>query len=67
MVNQINADSGIRRWSQTFRDLVFVAFEIKYSESMREPLPELKPRHAELSDASGLYVDPAAEIGRAHV
>jgi hypothetical protein len=38
----------------------FVAFEIKYSESMREPLPELKPRHAELSDASNLYVDPAA-------
>jgi hypothetical protein len=38
----------------------FVAFEIKYSESMREPMPELKPRHAELSDASGLYVDPAA-------
>jgi hypothetical protein len=22
----------------------FVAFEIKYSESMREPIPELKPR-----------------------
>jgi hypothetical protein len=38
----------------------FVAFEIKYSESMREPMPELKPRHAELSDASNLYVDPAA-------
>src|ERR1700730_13267305 len=38
----------------------FVAFEIKYSESMREPMPELKPRHAELSDASALYVDPAA-------
>jgi hypothetical protein len=33
----------------------FVAFEIKYSESMREPMPELKPRHAELSDASGLF------------
>ena len=38
----------------------FVAFEIKYSESMREPMPELKPRHAELSDASGLFTDPAA-------
>jgi hypothetical protein len=38
----------------------FVAFELKYSESMREPLLELKPRHAELSDASNLYVDPAA-------
>jgi hypothetical protein len=38
----------------------FVAFEIKYSESMREPMPELKPRHAELSEASGLFTDPAA-------
>ena len=38
----------------------FVAFEIKYSESMREPMPELKPRSAELSDASGLFTDPAA-------
>ena len=38
----------------------FVAFEVKYSESMREPVPELKPRFAELSDASGLFIDPAA-------
>jgi hypothetical protein len=38
----------------------FVAFEIKYSESMREPMPELKPRHTELSEASGLFTDPAA-------
>jgi len=38
----------------------FVAFEIKFSESMREPVPELKPRHAGLSDASGLFADPAA-------
>ena len=43
----------------------FVAFEIKYSESMREPVPELKPRHAELSNASNLYVDPAAAALRA--
>jgi len=27
---------------------------------MREPMPELKPRHAELSDASGLFTEPAA-------
>src|ERR1700730_12649999 len=27
---------------------------------MREPMPELKPRHAELSEASGLFADPAA-------
>jgi len=38
----------------------FVALEIKYSESMREPMPELKPRYDELSDASGLFIDPAA-------
>jgi hypothetical protein len=38
----------------------FVAFEIKYSESLREPMPGLKPRHDELSDASGLFADPAA-------
>jgi hypothetical protein len=29
----------------------FVAFEVKYSESMREPKPELKPRYDELSHA----------------
>ena len=27
---------------------------------MREPVPELKPRYDELSDASGLFTDPAA-------
>jgi hypothetical protein len=27
---------------------------------MREPMPELKPRYDELSDASGLFIDPAA-------
>jgi hypothetical protein len=33
---------------------------VKYSESMREPMPELKPRYAELSDVCGLFTDPAA-------
>ena len=33
---------------------------------MREPVPELKPRHVELSDASGLYVDPAAAALRSN-
>jgi hypothetical protein len=33
---------------------------------MREPTPELKPRHAELSDASGLFTDPAAAALRAN-
>jgi hypothetical protein len=37
----------------------FVAFEIKYSEAMREPTSELKPRYAELAEISGLFVDPA--------
>ncbi len=36
------------------------------SESMREPMPELKPRHAELSEASGLFTDPAAAALRAN-
>jgi hypothetical protein len=27
---------------------------------MREPMPELKPRYDELSDASGLFTDPGA-------
>ena len=44
----------------------FVAFEIKYSERMREPVPELKPSHVELSDASGLFTDPAAAALRAN-
>ncbi len=38
----------------------FVAFELKYSENMREPMPELKPRYDELSEASGLFTEPAA-------
>ena len=38
----------------------FVAVEIKYSESMREPAPEMRPRYDELSDGSGLFIDPAA-------
>ncbi len=44
----------------------FVAFEIKYSESMREPMPELKPRHDELSEASSLFTDPAAAALRSN-
>jgi hypothetical protein len=42
----------------------FVAFELKYSESMRESMPELKPRYDELSNTSNLYVDPAAAVLR---
>jgi hypothetical protein len=44
----------------------FVAFEIKYSESMREPIPDLKPRYDELSEACALYTDPAAAALRSN-
>jgi hypothetical protein len=44
----------------------FVAFEIKYSEAMREPAPELKSRYAELAGASRLFVDPAEPALRAN-
>jgi hypothetical protein len=37
-----------------------------HSESMREPVPELKPRYVELSDASGLFTEPAAAALRAN-
>jgi hypothetical protein len=42
----------------------FIALEIKYSESMTEPEPRLRPRYDELSRASGLYVEPDAEALR---
>ena len=39
----------------------FVAFGIKYSENVREPMPELKPRcYEEFSETSRLFTDPAA-------
>jgi hypothetical protein len=37
----------------------FVAIEVKYSESMREPEAKLRPRYDELSEMSGLFVDHA--------
>jgi hypothetical protein len=54
------AFDALIRYSDPHSRSGFVAFEIKYSESMREPMPELKPRHDELSQASGLFTDPAA-------
>ena len=54
------AFDALIRYSDFYGRNGFVAFEIKYSESMREPMPELKPRHAEFSDASGLFTEPAA-------
>jgi hypothetical protein len=38
----------------------FVALEIKYAESMAEPPAKLTSRYVELSEACGLFVDPAA-------
>jgi hypothetical protein len=47
MVNQINADSGIRHRSQTFRDLVFedamrelIAGELRALEAQKSNTPE---------------------------
>jgi hypothetical protein len=54
------AFDALIRYSDCHGRSGFVAFEIKYSESMREPMPELKSRHAELSAASGLFTDSAA-------
>ena len=54
------AFDALIRYSDSQGHNGIVAFEIKYSESMREPVPELKPRNAELSAASGLFTDPVA-------
>jgi hypothetical protein len=43
------AFDALIRYSECHGRNGFVAFEIKYSESMREPMPELKPRYDELS------------------
>lgn len=37
----------------------FVAIEVKYSESMREPVARMRPRYDELAETSGLFIDPA--------
>ena len=44
----------------------FVAVEIKYSESMAEPLATPRPRYDALSRETGLYVDPEAKALRAN-
>jgi hypothetical protein len=58
-------DALIRYRSFEGRD-GFIAFEIKYSESMREPVPDPKPRYDELSGASGLFTDPDAAALRSN-
>ena len=42
-----------------------ICFEIKYSEAMAEPVPEVRPRLDELSRQSGLFLDPDARALRA--
>jgi hypothetical protein len=44
----------------------FVAIEVKYSESMREPVAKLRPRYDELSQTSELFIDPADPALRAN-
>ena len=44
----------------------FVAFEVKYSESMREPVPQMRNRYDEVSEKSGLYHDPSDPALRAN-
>ncbi len=42
----------------------FLAIEVKYSESMAEPLATLRPRYAELSQAVGIYREPSSNTLR---
>src|SRR5207247_3777076 len=44
----------------------FIAVELKYSESMREPPATMRPRYDELSRVSGLYKDPEHAALRAN-
>ena len=43
-----------------------IAIEVKYAESMTEPLAQLRPRYDELSRQSGLYKDADAKELRQH-
>ena len=42
----------------------FIAIEVKYSETMAEPLAVMRPRYDELSQHSGLYCDPDSQALR---
>jgi hypothetical protein len=42
----------------------FVAIEVKYSETMMEPLAQLKPRYNELSASAQVFNDPTAQALR---
>lgn len=43
----------------------FIAIEVKFSETMYEPIARLRPRYDEVSAGCGLYLDPAALTLRA--
>jgi hypothetical protein len=43
----------------------FIAIEMKYTETMAEPLSNLRPRYDELSAQVGIYKEPGAEALRA--
>lgn len=42
----------------------FVAIEVKYSETMMEPVAQLKPRYDELSTSAQVFTDPNAQALR---
>lgn len=42
----------------------FVAIEVKYSETMMEPVAQLKPRYDELSASAQVFIDPNAQALR---
>ncbi|MEY9135023.1 hypothetical protein ACVMII_003927 [Bradyrhizobium diazoefficiens] len=46
------------RCTTVTRENGFIAIELKFSETLQEPAPTLRPRHDELSRLSGLYKDP---------
>ena len=42
----------------------FIAIEIKYAETMQEPVPRMRPRYDELATSSGLFIDPESQALR---
>lgn len=42
----------------------FVAIEVKYSETMMEPVAQIKPRYDELSATAQVFTDPPLQTGR---
>lgn len=54
------AFDALFRYTTSLGGKGFVAIEVKYSETMREPVPDMRIRYDELSESSGLFVDPVA-------